>query len=146
MKSFFDFGYLTLALGHEDFPHNLNKAMQRKIVKYELVSQRAVETLQQKVNQMLQEGWELHGSPWVGTHANGHAVHSQALVKYEATSQFPDDISELAYVTGNTMSELGEKVSERIKEGWRPVGNLVVGPTGNNFYQAMCKTDVTTKL
>ncbi len=145
MKSFFDFGYLTLAWGHEDFPPTQNNTMQRRIIKYELISQNSSAAAAQKVNEKLQAGWELYGSPFGANEASGRVVHAQALVKYEDTPQFPDDISELAYVTGDQMSELAEKVSLRITEGWRPVGNLVVGPSGEKFYQSMYRTAISSK-
>jgi hypothetical protein len=121
--------------------------MQRKISAYQLIAQKSHEDTNHKVNEKLREGWELYGSPFGANEASGRVFHAQAVVKFESIPQFPDDISDLAYVTGNFISDLSEKVSARIKEGWRPVGNLVVttNEKGDTFCQAMFTTAAYTE-
>lgn len=110
------------------------KVVNRKIVKYDIVYSKAPEAVVQKVNERLKEGWEILGPPFVGSSTAGSLVYSQGIAKHEEDGS---QIDELHYVLGQRIEELSEKVSERIREGWKPTGTLIVASPNGPFLQPM---------
>lgn len=55
----------------------------RKMIGYKLVLSYGVEELNEKVNGLILEGWEIYGSPFIRKWAYHDDDYFQAMVKYD---------------------------------------------------------------
>lgn len=92
------------------------------------------EALQQKVNEVIKEGWLLLGQPYFSPAGN----HFQAAVKYDESSTNYLDVSDYIVIRGDNVEKFCQEVREKISEGWVVSGNLIVKKY-SVMYQRMVK-------
>ena len=109
--------------------------MDKKIVAYKILAARPDGVIQE-ISNLVAQGWQ----PFGGVSGVDGNLVAQAVVKYA-----DDGWDEFAYFSGKSLADLAIKLTEAMREGWKPFGNITVNPVEENerYIQAFVRNKPT---